>query len=204
MAKININNIMRKVRAYSRTDAGQKNMDGVIEQYKKDGKHTTEAGGRIRTETDMYRAAAKLIEVMQTTAKSYALPESVLEHYNDLRTSQIFEQPDGTAVMYIYFTDSLHRPSLIPDEYDGVDNIVAVLNNGYHARDYVYGYWDNHEPEGMTGWSYLDMRNIDSAAFIRSRKDRDGLHFMQQAVMDFNGNYGSDFNVTAEVGEDYR
>jgi len=109
--------------------------------------------------------------------------------------------PDGSFTIYITFDDDLHRDSLYSDGYEGVRNIVAVLNNGYHAKNYVYGDWDNHAP---TGESKFDGRSIDTSAFIRSRKDREGLHFIQQAVQDFNGNYGADFNVTAIVGEDYR
>ena len=77
---------------------------------------------------------------------------------------------------------------------------MALLNNGYHAKDYVYGDWDGHSP---TGESKFDGRSIDTSAYIRSRKDREGLQFIQQAVRDFNGNYGADYNVTAIASDQY-
>ena len=39
-------------------------------------------------------------------------------------------------------------------------------------------------------------------AWVRSKKERDALKFIQQAIQDFNGNYGSEFNVTAVVAAD--
>ena len=79
-----------------------------------------------------------------------------------------------------------------------------MLNNGYNAKGYVYGWWEGHEPtednayrSGWTGSGSTD-------AYIRSRKDREGLQFIQQAVQDFNGNYGSDYNVVALAGDDYQ
>lgn len=191
---------MRKVTAYSQTDKGKSKMREVIQQYHADGVGKTGGGGKIMTETDMWTAAAKMIDVLRMEAKSYDLPPSVMRHFDSLECSKIYEAPDGSSVIYIYFGDDLHRESLYSDGYEGVRNIVALLNNGYHAKNYVYGDWDGHSP---TGESKFDGRSIDTSAYIRSRKDREGLQFIQQAVQDFNGNYGADYNVTAIAGDDY-
>lgn len=200
MASINLNSIMHKVEAYGRSVKGKLRMKECIEKYSTDGINKTIAGGKVVTEGEMWEAASKLISVLRSTARSYSLPASVLKHFDSLKCSEIRKMPDGTSVIYVYFGDDLHRDSLYSDGYDGIDNIVALLNNGYHAKDYVYGYWDNHAP---TGESYLDGRSISTSAFIRSRKDREGLNFIGQAIRDFNGNYGADYNVTAIAGEDY-
>ncbi len=200
MAGINLNSIMAKVSAYSRTDSGKAKMRAVVQQYKANGTGRTNGGGKIVTEVDMRAAAAKMIGVLRSTAQSYGLPASVMKHFDHLDYSKIFEMPDGSAVIYVYFADDLHRDSLYSDGYDGVRNIVALLNNGYHAKDYVYGYWDGHSTAGA---SQFDIRSTDTDVFIRSRKDREGLQFIQQAIRDFNGNYGADFNVTAFAGDDY-
>lgn len=200
MININLASVMKKVSAYSRTDSGKAKMREVIQQYHADGVGKTGAGGKVMTETDMWTAAAKMIDVLRMEAKSYDLPASVMRHFDSLECSKIYEMPDGSSVIYIYFEDDLHRESLYSDGYDGVRNIVALLNNGYHAKDYVYGDWEGHSP---TGESKFDGRSIDTSAYIRSRKDRDGLQFIQQAVRDFNGNYGADYNVTAIAGDDY-
>lgn len=201
MANIDLSSIMKKVEAYGRTANGKLKMKECIEKYSADGVGKTAAGDKIMTEVDMHTAAAKMVHVLQTTAQSYALPASIMKHFDNLECSEIYKMPDGSSTIYIYFGGDLHRDSLYPDGYeDGVSNIVALLNNGYHAKNYVYGDWDGHSP---TGESRFDNRSIDTSAYIRSRKDREGLQFIQQAVRDFNGNYGSDYNVTAVAGEDY-
>jgi len=200
MVTLNLGSIMQKVEAYSRTANGKIKMQDCIQKYHSEGVGKTAAGDKVMTEADMWAAASKMISVLRSTAQSYGLPASVMAHFDSLDCSKIYEMPDGSFTIFITFGDDLHRDSLYSDGYDGVRNIVAVLNNGYHARDYVYGDWDGHAP---TGESKFDGRSIDTSAFIRSRKDREGLHFIQQAVQDFNGNYGADYNVTAIVGEDY-
>lgn len=201
--KININlgSIMQKVSAYSSTTDGKARMQACIEDYRKRGVTQTGGGSRIISEDDMRMAAYKLIDVMRMTAQSHDLPASVMEHFDSLEASSVIDLRDGTRVIYIYFRDDLNRESLYSDGYDdGVKNIVALLNNGYQANDYVYGYWDGHKP---TGESRFDGRSIDTDAYIRSRKDREGLQFIQQAIMDFNGNYGSEYNVTAYASDEY-
>ena len=201
MSAVNLQSITKKLEAYARTAKGKKLMGEQIGKYVKEGIRKTAAGSKVLTETDMYTAAAKMIQVLQSTAQSYSLPHSVMEHFSKLEASKIYEMPDGSSIIYIYFGGDLHRDSLYSDGYDGISNIVALLNNGYHAKDYVYGYWDGHSPKGE---SRFDGRSISTSAFIRSRKDREGLKFIQQAVSDFNGNYGHDYNVTAVAGDEYK
>lgn len=207
MNSINLDSIMKKVEAYGRSVSGKLRMQEVIQKYAKDGVAKTGTGDKVVTEKDMWLAASKMITVLRDTAKSYDLPSSIMRHFDSLECSRIYQMPDGTSEIYIYFGDDLHRDSLYSDGYDGVDNIIAVLNNGYHAKDYVYGYWDNHAPTGEASSDYRNWGNFlegrSAYTYIRSMKDREGLHFIQQAVQDFNGNYGSDYNVTAIAGDDY-
>lgn len=200
MASVNISSIMGKVKSYSASKEGKRRMSNVIDEYISSGKDVTAGGSKLISDKSMNEAAEKLRSILLSTAQSSGLPMSVLKHIEGLQCSNVVRHSDGTCEMFIYFGGDLHRDSLYADGYDGVDNIVAVLNNGYHARDYVYGDWDTHSP---TGESVFDGRSIDSSAYIRSRKDREGLHFIQQAVADFNGNYGADYNVTAKPGDAY-
>ena len=201
---VNLDSIMKKVDRFSKSVEGKKRIQAVLDRYKKEGVRKTAAGDVIVTEDMMHEAAAKLIHVLRQTAAGFGLPASVMEHFDSLDASNPIEMPDGSTVMYIYFVDNLHRESLDPDSYGGVDNIIAVLNNGYSAGDYVYGWWEGHEPTEnnayRSGWTGGRL----GRAYIRSRKDREGLRFIQQAISDFNGNYGSDYNVTAVAGDDYR
>lgn len=186
MASINITSIMDKVSAYSRSVNGKLRMRECIQKYANEGKGKTGAGDKIITEKDMYTAADKMISVLRSTAQSYALPASVLSHFDSLDYSSIFERSDGSSVIYIYFMDDLHRDSLAPKDYSGIDNIVALINNGYGEHPNmakVWGEWHGVRIHGLT--------------------QRTGLHFIQQAVQDFNANYGSDYNVTATAGDEY-
>lgn len=202
MYTVNIDSIMQKVMAFSNSPSGQKLIKERVRQYQESGTKKTAAGSRIITEKDLYDAANKMIEILTSTAQSYALPESVMRHFGSLQMSKAVPSPGGGSMVAVYFGDDLHRDSLVPESYDGVRNIVALLNNGYHARDYVYGWWDGHSP---TGASAGDLRNAgaDGSAYIRSRKDREGLGFIQQAVADFNRVYGSYYNVTARPSQEY-
>lgn len=201
MANINLSSIMQKVEAYGRSANGKLRMKERIEKYAAEGINKTAAGNKVITETDMWTAAAKLISVLKNTAQSHDLPASVMQHFDSLHCSEIKKMPDGSSVIYIYFGGDLHRDSLYSEGYDGIDNIVALLNNGYHAKNYVYGWWEGHSPTGDN--SYRSGGFDSGDAWIRSRKDRGGLGFIQQAVQDFNGNYGADYNVTAIAGDDY-
>lgn len=201
MASINLNSIMKKVEAYGHSVSGKLRMKECIEKYQADGVKKTAAGDKVVTEAAMWEAASKLIGVLRSTAQSYGLPASVMKHFDSLDCSKIYTMPDGSSVIYIYFGDDLHRDSLYSEGYDGIDNIVALLNNGYHAKNYVYGWWDNHKPTGDN--SYRSGGFDSSDAWVRSRKDREALNFIGQAIQDFNGNYGADYNVTAVAGEDY-
>lgn len=83
--------------------------------------------------------------------------------------------------------ESVFRNSLLNDGDSGygVDNIIALLNNGYHAKRQVYGYW---QTAGRNVWS---------------RQDREALGFMQKAIDIFNDEYGSVYNCTAQLSEKY-
>ena len=85
--------------------------------------------------------------------------------------------------------------------YEGVDNIVALFNNGYHAKNFVYGWWDGHK---ATGDGVLRSGVDTDFAYVRSKKEREALRFIQQAVMDFNASYGAEYGVTAVEGIIYQ
>lgn len=194
--------LQRKAEAWSRTPEGQKRMKAVIDRYRKEGRETTNAGSRLDSRAMLIEAADRMMSVLRRNAMDAGLPESVMKHFDSMAYGTPIALGDGTYMLSIYFTDNLHRDSLENDstDYDGVDNIIALFNNGVHAENYVYGWWDGHKPSGEAiSRSLYD----DGFAWVRSKKDREGLHFIQQAVADFNGNYGSMYNVTAKAGDDY-
>lgn len=198
---INIDSIMSKVSAYAQSSAGKEKMNKRIQQYVSSGVKQTAAGDKILAEDKMWEAVSKFLYVMRVTAAEYGLPESVMEHINGLESAgQIRKTPDGYEIA-LYFEGDLHRDSLENDlGYEGVDNIVALFNNGYHAKNYVYGWWNGHK---ATGDGVLRSGVDTDFAWVRSKKEREPLHFIQQAVHDFNANYGADYGVTAVAGTAY-
>jgi hypothetical protein len=171
-----------------------------LEEYNRNGVKKTAAGDSVIPETRIYEAAAKFIQVLQMTAKSYDLPDSVMRHIEGMSSSGTIIQTEEGFEIPLYFEGDLHRDSLDNDlGYEGINNIVALFNNGYHAQNYVYGWWDNHSPSGAAiGHSLYN----DNYAWVRSKKERDALKFIQQAISDFNGNYGSEYNITAVIAAD--
>lgn len=196
-SQVNIGKIMNKVNHFSAQKSCRERMKNTIDRYRIAGVGHSKAGDKITTEKDMTKAAETLIEALRSVASSYDLPESVLSHFDSLRYSQPVVSGDYAKVD-IRFDDDLHRNSLYPEKYpEGVDNIIALFNNGYKADNYVYGVWQNHS-------ATAGGRSDKEGAYIRSRLSRGGLSFMQRAVEDFNQSYGAKYNVTAVLNDRFR
>ncbi len=67
----------------------------------------------------------------------------------------------------------------------GVDNIIRAFNVGWHANHYAYGVWERTNAYEAGGWSRTSSRNSKGER-IRSRKDFEGLHFVQAAISAYN------------------
>ena len=178
---ISANSLMKKLNTYAATPKGKKAIKDVVDGSKKSGKRLA-SGDKIISEADMDAAADRLIEIIKSL-----LPDSIKTVGDSLGRSLPEEQATGETEVKIYFNEAeLRRESLRSDLFpDGIDNIVALLNNGYNARNYVYGEWKGHN------------------VWVRSRKDREPLLFMQKAVDEFNARYGERYNVTAILDSAY-
>lgn len=190
MSTINMDSILDKIYAWERSDKGQKKIQGTVNKYVRTNVQRTQAGSRVLTERDMKTAANKLVQTIRDTALGCDLPASVAAHFGSLKAGKIQRQPDGSYIIEINFTDDLTRESLQPEKYGGVRNIIAIFNNGYpsdggrsEAISYVTGWWHGKE--------------------TRALEFRQGLYFMQDAVNDFNLNYGMPLGMYAEVGAVY-
>lgn len=180
-------------------------MSDCIDRYCANGTEVSANGSKVMPEKRIEEAVTKFLMVLRQTAASYDLPESVMKHIESMDMTRIHQTKKGYEVP-LWFGGDLHRDSLENDlggygrvEYEGVDNIVAVFNNGYHARNYVYGWWNHHRP---TGAAMAFSLHTDDFAWVRSKKDREALRFIQQAINDFNGNYGTEYNVIEIVPAD--
>lgn len=191
MVQINYDSILDKVYAYANSSKGMERMQKKINNYVIHNIKRTKAGSRVITYRDMIDAGDKLVQQIRSAAQGCNLPPSVLEHFNSLKRGRPEMQPDGSYIMEISFTDDLSRPSLQPEKYGGVRNIIAIFNNGYpaggagrsEAISHVAGWWHGKE--------------------IVALPQRAGLYFMQDAVNDFNLNYGMALGMYAEVGAVY-
>lgn len=191
--------IMGKLRLFAKTEAGRKKMDACVKRHQQSGKPFA-SGEKAIDEKEMAEAARLLIAAIQER-----MPESIASVGGTLTSTYPKKLADGSYEVEVRFdTGALHRDSLYSEGYDGVNNIVALLNNGYHAGNYVYGWWDGHAAGGSTETVYRSFSPMGTEqAFIRSRKDREGLRFMQQAVADFNAAYGEKYKATAVLGGEY-
>lgn len=207
---INMGSIMAKVRAWEKSEEGQKRINAVMEQYRKEGRTATAAGSRIVTEKEMRQAANKLAELVKETARrgdwrdDYDISEHVLEDIDSLQPSAVIRDAgDGRRVIFLTFRNDLSRESLRKKGGErtgkGVDNIIALFNNGYEAGDSPYGWWDGHAPYTKKNIHY---GNHDDA-WVQSTADRPALRFLQQAVSEFNSKYGAGYGVKAELSGEY-
>lgn len=156
--KIDTSSIRKKLKTFEKSEAGKQKI-------------------KMATAQTMKQLAQELVDCIEGH-----LPDSIK---GTMKTAFIFEpelQADGKYTIAINIpTDEVWRDSLYSG---GVTNIVALLNNGYHASKYVYGNWHGEN--------------------IRSLKDRKGLHFMQDAIKEFNAKYGAKYGCKAELAEIYK
>lgn len=193
--------IASKFDAWAKSEVGKARMREKVEEYQRSGVARTKAGSAVISERRIGVAVMRLRQCLEAAIQDAMLPDSVAEHVRAMYDAKPIRVGDSWEVC-IYFGGDLHRDSLDNDlPYEGVDNIVALFNNGYDAKDYVYGWWDGHEPEGEAlSRSATPGENF---AWVRSRKHRQALHFIQQAIGDFNGNYGAELNMTAVAAPVY-
>lgn len=102
-----------------------------------------------------------------------------------------FSASGDVVYVDINFDGDLHRDSLIPPHGSGrragkgVDNIVAMLNNGYAlpSRKSVYGYWKNH-------------------GYTKSIPVRTGSNFVGKAVDEFMKSHAKKYGVKKIIVND--
>ena len=76
-----------KLNAWIKSPQGQSRLQNKLEEYNRNGVKKTAAGDSVIPETRIYEAAAKFIQVLQMTAKSYDLPDSVMKHIEGMSSS---------------------------------------------------------------------------------------------------------------------
>lgn len=191
MAGINWGSILKKAQACMNTPSKQAEANAKIDAYMMSrvglSFGASHGGGSGKAPKPPSLAAGKFIEVLEKEIQSHVggsyasggMSQAAQAALSHITHSEPYRVGDRYYVD-VFIEGDLSRPSLAPQHYDGIENIAALLNNGYTAAHTVYGVWESH--------SVGDER-------IASLTSRGGAHFVQQAVRDFMGNYASEYGV---------
>jgi len=174
MASVNMASIMAKARACTQKTAFQKKVEEKVDAAMLSG--GTLGGKTVHSVTE---AAEAFIDVMKSEVAganaSGLIGEYGMSALNDLEHDSPGKSGKNTYQIGVSFTTDHHRSSLAPDRYDGVDNIIALLNRGYSAGGTVYGKWHGKQ--------------------IASKMSRPGAHFVENGVSNFMGSRARECGV---------
>lgn len=180
---INTGVIAEKINSYVKSTSGKKKIYEKLQSMDKEN-------------TDIAKSLAGLLgEYIAYTAEEYELPRSVINLVTQIEYSvgTVVKKKNERAVeIGMHFTGDLYRMSLSKEDGrttgDGIDNIIALFNNGYTARKSVKGIWHGHEELGT----------------INSVKHRDPTNFLQDAINDFINDYAGEYNITVSLSPKYK
>ncbi len=180
-ASLNEAAITEKVEAYLKSAQGKKKMQDKVDQYIDKDVRTSQAGSKIITIQLANQMAHELCDMINSNAAASGLAPGVLAHVQSATVISAQKGYMGSIKAGISFRDAdMSRPSEIPQIYGGVDNIVAMFEFGWNAKAPLYGYWSIvHD-------------------YVHTRQFQPGLHFIQNAVSEFNAKYASQ-DVHVEV-----
>ena len=157
------------------------------------------------------KAASRLADCLVQLIRT-KLPEQIRDIGSAITCGRPYKSNGGYRVAIHFDKNAIQRDSLENDdpyflEYngftgEGIENIVALFNNGARANDYVYGYWNGHKPSGE-GLS-RSLTGEEDYAWVRSVKEREPLYFMQEAADEFNAMFKDKYGgVQVILGSDY-
>lgn len=131
-------------------------------------------------------AADKFIQVLVSDIYNSGLSDYAIDVITqNIDFAEPFKRGDNTYSIMVYWLDDMSRPSLDPRQGELYD-LVSLLNYGVgHEMNRVYGEWHGKK--------------------IGSKTTIIGAHFIEQAIEDFLGNYGTEYGVdNITVLEDVR
>lgn len=126
-------------------------------------------------------AGGVLVRCINNAISSSGLSGGAIAAIGDVSSTSAVEAAPGKYEVEVSI-GTQSRPSLAPVEYGGVRDMAALFNNGYSAGGRVFGYWHG--------------------SWIGSLTFRDGAHFVEIGVNDFNAGYGSQYNAVATITSD--
>lgn len=189
---INMKSILDKAKACTASAKFQKQIEAKTDEVVLTGGGKGLVGKAI-TIGGASMAAAKFIEVMQNEIRSLEASSGFAEgKLGHTAVSALEKLEHGSPrkigknkyQIEVWFSGNLHRDSLAPDEYDGIDNIAALLNNGYTANKSVV------------------IRDDAGNVIYSSLPRRSGAQFIQSALRNYMANYATEYGVL-DIKVDY-
>ena len=190
MPSINLSSIQRKAEKCLEQPSYQKKKKQIVDNYMMGKASIYIRGGGVLPAS---LAASKFIDVLKNEVSSHgfvggSLGSTAVSALQQLKHGDVYSIGGGIYTVDVWFYGDLSRDSLAPGKFDGIDNIAALLNSGYKAGHTVYGIWKGHGDERRA-----------------SLVERDGVHFIEQAIRDFMSNYASEYGVfKIEVDDIYK
>lgn len=128
------------------------------------GKKLIDAQRKIKVGESLPNYADKMVNIIKKKMEAHGLGE-----YADLNVSYVRNSnaPDEIWISYSSSGDAI-SPSLDPDKYKEGVILGRLMNAGYDANGVIYGYWKK------------------KGVYIKSRKNFEGYHFLEDAVNEFN------------------
>lgn len=182
--KIDMGYVMGQVKKYASSPSGKKQISNAL-----GGSGTGNVDLDLRRK-EMILAGQEMVALLRLHAASAGLPASVMSHVESFFAGAPKLNDDGSGIIYVSMSSDPKRPSMYPEKYSGVSDIVAIFNDGYEASNFVYGS-PQVEIEGQT--------SIKGFFYTKSKKSREPLGFLDKAVDDFNVTCGGKYNVKATL-----
>ena len=196
---------------YMKSPAGQKKLKDTLDHYRKSGVGKTSAGSKLVTKEVLEQMKKRMIElVFEEADKSHryvegrlrtGLPPSLWRDIHSLRMTGAYESGDS-YVLNFYFTHDLYRSSLKDkngnSRYGGIDNIIALFNNGYYTPNQTGGFWDSED----ANYDLTYGSNYAYGAKVISRNIMPANEFMQSAAARLMQEF-ADYGVRVELNAAY-
>ncbi len=180
MPEINWDSILEKAQACVAKPENQKKIEKLKDNYILNNK----SGGRsFYGQHTPVEAGEAFGRVLRATIQSSDLPSGVISLLEDYDVSKAYKISNGKYMVFVSFNKDTLRESMSTfKSYYNVD-IAELYNNGV---DHIMPQIWERTPDGK-----LEISNN----YIP------GAHFMEQAVVDFFGNFGSEYDVLEIVIE---
>jgi hypothetical protein len=155
-----------KVNVYLKSPKGRKKTAETKAKAFKEGRTFGQSGTGSVSKDSAKQAGQKMKTILLAHLASVNL-QTILPQDIIIDEPKIDENGDIT-INIRFDVDATKRPSLQPDRYSGVENIVVHLTHGWDAKGSVYGFWES------------------ARQMTHSRSFFAGDDFMREAVEEFN------------------